>query len=39
MSTARPEPPGTDLAVRGIMAGPAIRGIVAGLAARGIVAG
>jgi hypothetical protein len=30
MSTARPEPPGTDLASRGIVAGLAARGIVAG---------
>jgi hypothetical protein len=36
MSPARPEPPGTDLAVCGIMAGLAIRGIVTGLAVRGI---
>jgi hypothetical protein len=30
MSTTRPEPPGTGLAVRGIVAGLAVRGIVAG---------
>jgi hypothetical protein len=30
MSTARPERPGTDLAVRAIVAGLAARGIVAG---------